>query len=279
MQVIYTPRGRAREYSPLALNIYNGCDHGCIYCYIPKIYHIDRNNYINSINPKTQVLQKIEKDAKKLQYCNEQVLLSFAGDPYNKTDQDLRITREALKILLEYNIPVSILTKGGERCLRDLDLFKDFKDHIKVGASLTFIIDEDSIKYEPGAALPNDRLETLKTLHDNGIKTWISFEPVIKPQQTINLLDISLDFVDEYRIGKINHYPELEKQIYWPKFLIQALEILRMENKQIYVKKDLRELCKSIKLNDNEIDMDLYLAPPFIKPTDNRNYGIKMGIV
>ena len=177
--------------------------------------------------------------------------------------------------MLKYNIPISILTKGGQRCLRDLDIFKDFKDHIKVGASLTFIIDEDSTKYEPGAALPNDRLKTLKALHDNGIKTWISFEPVIKPQQTINLLNISLYFVDEYRIGKINHYPDLEKQIDWPKFLIQALEVLRMENKQIYVKKDLRELCKNIKLNDNEIDMDLYFALPFIKPTNNINHGIK----
>jgi DNA repair photolyase len=167
------------------------------------------------------------------------------------------------------------LTKGGQRCLRDLDLFKDFQDHIKVGASLTFLINEDSIKYEPYAALPNNRLDTLKILHDNGIKTWVSFEPVIKPQQTMNLLDISLNFVDEYRIGKINHSPELEKQIDWPKFLIQALEILRMENKQIYVKKDLRELCKNVKLNDNEIDMDLYLAPPFKKLTNNKNYEIK----
>ncbi|GAI64143.1 unnamed protein product [marine sediment metagenome] len=106
---------------------------------------MDRKDYISSVEPKPQVLQKIENDAKKLKYCKEQVLLSFAGDPYNKTDQDLKITREALKILLKYNIPVSILTKGGNRCLRDLDLFQSFQNHIKVGASLTFITDEDSM--------------------------------------------------------------------------------------------------------------------------------------
>ena len=32
MGMIYEPRGRAREYSPLALNVYNKCDHFCRYC-------------------------------------------------------------------------------------------------------------------------------------------------------------------------------------------------------------------------------------------------------
>lgn len=37
MAAIYEPKGAAREYSPLALNYQTGCDHGCVYCYVPKM--------------------------------------------------------------------------------------------------------------------------------------------------------------------------------------------------------------------------------------------------
>lgn len=39
IQTIYEPSGKAREYSPLALNLYKGCDHGCNYCYVPDMKH------------------------------------------------------------------------------------------------------------------------------------------------------------------------------------------------------------------------------------------------
>ena len=133
MSIIYKPEGRAREYSPLALNLYNGCDHGCLYCYNNR-----RSYFTSTPVPKKELIEKVTKDAKELQ-DKKQVLLCFAGDPYCKKDVELQMTRQVLEILLSYKIPTAILTKGGNRCLRDLALFKQFAEGIKVGATLTFI--------------------------------------------------------------------------------------------------------------------------------------------
>lgn len=40
MRIIYEPKGRAREYANLAANLYSGCIHGCVYCYVPQFLHL-----------------------------------------------------------------------------------------------------------------------------------------------------------------------------------------------------------------------------------------------
>ncbi|MBA7665696.1 hypothetical protein ES703_73770 [subsurface metagenome] len=177
MAMIYEPKGRAREYSPLALNIYSKCDHNCRYCYVPLLQR-RRGNELN-VRPRQYILETLRREARRHSF-GSQVLLCFSGDPYCIADEKYRTTREVLKILLENNVTVAILTKGGERCLRDLDLFYEFKS-IKVGATLTFIEEKDSRHWERNASLPKERIGVLERLQENGIKTWVSLEPVIDP--------------------------------------------------------------------------------------------------
>lgn len=260
--MIYEPKGKAREYSPLALNVFNGCDHGCAYCYAPAIKFTPRETYYSEVEPRKNYLIELQKELKKNAPKN-QVLLSFIGDPYSKANDKFKLTRKTLELFLFDRVPAAILTKGGSRCLQDIDIFKKFGDHIKVGATLTFDNEADSREWEAGAALPEDRIKTLKELHKNGIKTWASFEPVIKPDQALNLIYQTIPFVDEYRIGKINNFRQLDKYINWTEFLKDALLILRGANKQIYIKQDLRENAPSIKLSKGETNMDANLAEPW----------------
>ena len=74
MSIIYKPKGKAREYSPLAANFYNGCDHGCIYCYAPGIKKITREQYL-SVSPRRDILHEIEKDCKKYAYSKSRYCL------------------------------------------------------------------------------------------------------------------------------------------------------------------------------------------------------------
>ncbi len=262
--MIYKPKGRAREYSPLALNIYTGCDHGCRYCYVPGLMRKDKKSFRLNVLPRPNLIEQVEKDAKRLN-GEDQVLLCFTGDPYCQTDLEYKATRSVLRILLDNEIPTAILTKGGSRCLRDLDLFHEFGEHIKVGATLSFIEQKDAQRYEPHAALPIDRMEALKVLHENGVRTWVSFEPVIDTAQTLELLDRTLDYVDEYKVGKINNYSDLENRIIWPTFLMQAVWKLREAGKAFYIKEDLRARCPSVDLSESEMDQDRLLVKPFVE--------------
>ena len=183
--------------------------------------------------------------------------------------RSLRTTIDRLKKkgLIEKEIQGIILSKNGKNVLRDLDIIKMFGEHIKVGATLTFDNDKDSKGIEPFAALPSERLEMLKTFHDNGVKTWASFEPVLDPKQSINLIKKSLPFVDYYKIGKINNYQGLDKTIDWTSFLGEVVGILRGAKKTFYIKHDLRLNASTIKLNDDEIDHDLLNVLKFPKNT------------
>ncbi|MDD5048404.1 MAG: hypothetical protein PHH09_05680, partial [Methanoregulaceae archaeon] len=121
--IIYESQGRAREYSELAANLYSGCDHGCVYCYAPLVTRKSREDFHHPTVRKN-VMQKFWHDAKELERIGETrfILLSFTTDPYQKLDEDVQLTRQAIKILHSCNLKVSILTKGGSRSERDFDL-------------------------------------------------------------------------------------------------------------------------------------------------------------
>ena len=256
MSIIYQPRGRAREYSPYALNIYMGCTHKCKYCYAPSCIQKAREQYYESPAPRKNIVETLKKEFSKGISIKEQVLLSFVGDVYCETLDNNETTREVLEILLQNKVPVAVLTKGGERCLKDIDLFKKFGKHIQIGTTLTFDNDKDSLEWESGAALPEERIETLRELKREGIKTFASFEPVIVPDQSINLIESTLDCVDVYKIGKINNYQGIDKTINWDAFLKYVVATLREAEKDFYVKHDLRLACPGIKLYGNEVLSD-----------------------
>ena len=206
MSIIYKPCGMAREYSPYALNIYIGCSHRCKYCYAPHTLQRKDNEYFGRPEPRKDILKLLEKDLQKNRYT-EQVLLSFVGDCYCDSSDNGIIVREVLKMLNYYKVPVAILSKGT-KMLRDLDVFKEFGDRIAVGTTLTFLDSKKSKEWEPFASSPSERLETLKILHANGIRTFASFEPTIEPEESLKLIKrtLEMDCVNHYKIGKINNY-------------------------------------------------------------------------
>ena len=259
MALIYTPRGRAREYSPKALNIYLSCTHGCEYCYAPSCRHQTREQYFAKPYPRKDIAKKLWKELDR-ESPKEQVLLSFIGDVYCETHDENRATRECLEALYAHSVPVAILTKCGFRCLNDLVLFEMFGEHIMVGTTLTFDNPRDSFAWEPGAANPYERVATLDRLHDCGIRTFASFEPVIDPEQSLNLMKVTAEegCVDVYKIGKLNNYKGLDRQIDWTDFLVRAVEIMREHGKEFYVKEDLRRCAPTVQLYGDEIVADAH---------------------
>jgi DNA repair photolyase len=255
MNLIYEPKGKAREYSPLALNIYSGgCDHCCKYCYCDSMQKSFGKTW--SKDPLPRNLSSLDCDAKK---AFRQILLCFVGDPYCHAETKYRKTRQALLTLKKHKCSVAVLTKGGKRCLSDMDVFNNWPDgRFEVGATLTFMNKNKSIDVEPGASLPDERLEALSCLHQQGIKTFASIEPVLDPDESLAVIKASLSFVDIYKVGKLNHH---ECSINWRSFCVDAVNLIRGAGRKLYVKNDLRPFAPSGFLRPDECSPETVFLP------------------
>jgi DNA repair photolyase len=80
MNVICEPKGRAREYSELACNLYRGCTHGCLYCYTPACMRTTGEKWHAQAEPRLNVIKNLEKDAMKLRGDARRVLFCFLSD-------------------------------------------------------------------------------------------------------------------------------------------------------------------------------------------------------
>lgn len=236
--IIYAPKGQAGEYAKLSTNPYRGCGHECAYCYVPKVLRMDRREFDAGANERKDFLKKLIKDAKKYQAMGitEQVMLSFTTDPYNPTGDEL--TRDVLIQLQAHGLAICTLTKGGKRALRDLDLFRPNRDAF--ASTLTSLDDAFSRKWERSAALPQERMDTLKTFHEAGIFTWVSLEPTLDTASSLAIVEATHEFVDLYKIGRANYLP-MTTTTDWEDYTNRMLEVVNRLGVKHYIKKDLQK--------------------------------------
>jgi len=249
--IIYAPRGQAGEYAKLATNPYRGCGHKCAYCYVPKVLRMDRAQFDSGATPRTDFLASLIKDAKKYQFLriNEQVMLSFTTDPYNPYDQTL--TRDVLIALQSHGMAICTLTKGGKRALSDIDLFRPHRDSF--ASTLTTLDDDFSMKWERGAALPADRISTLKAFHDAGIFTWVSLEPTLSVESSLSIVEHTHEFVDLYKIGRANYLP-MTSSTDWESYTHRMVDLVNKLGIRHYIKHDLQKYLPVGYHNPKHID-------------------------
>lgn len=236
MALIYQPKGRAREYAAWSVNIYRGCSHGCTYCFAPSALRMSRELFYSSPGDRgAGFLRKLENEAATLKTNGEPVLLCFTCDPYQPLDTELKLTRETIKILHAAGHAVHILTKGGTRALRDLDLFTP-RDAF--ATTLTWSDAAKSRGWEPEAATPQDRVRAIFEFHAAGIPTWISLEPVLDPAIALQAIRETHTFVSLYKIGRWN-YDARANEIDWAKFAADAVALCESLGKRYLLKRDL----------------------------------------
>jgi len=238
MNVIYEPKGRAREYSELACNLYSGCTHGCSYCYAPGCMRTTKDAWHGSSGPRADVIEKFERDAMRLVGDPRPILFCFLTDPYQPLEAKARLTRQALEIVLKYKLRSKILTKGFHEIItRDFDLME--KAGTELGLTISFIDDAKRREWEPRAAPIEDRIRTLREAFERGIYTWVSLEPVIDPSEALRVIAGLSGYVRFWKIGKLNHNKAVESSVDWGKFLADAERILKDSGASYYIKQDL----------------------------------------
>ena len=236
---IYSPKGQALEYSALASNPYSGCGHKCAYCYVPKALRMkDRKAFDSSAIERSGYRAGMIRECKKysLAGITEQVMLSFTTDPYHPFDTSA--TRFALELLSqETELGFCTLSKGGTRALRDLSLFRREKDAF--ATTMTSLDDAFSLKWERGAALPGDRIEAIKRFHESGIFTWVSLEPTLDVEASMQIVRETHQFVDLFKVGRVNYLP-MTKTTDWEDYTLRMIDLCNSLGVDHYIKKDLQ---------------------------------------
>jgi DNA repair photolyase len=163
-------------------------------------------------------------------------MLSFTTDPYHPFDT--KTTTKTLETLVDHGLSFCTLTKGGSRAIRDIRLFRSDRDAF--ASTLTSVDDEFSRKWERGAALASDRILTLKKFYDAGIFTWVSLEPTIDCDSSLEIVRKTHEFVDLYKVGRVN-YMEITKTTDWEDYTLRMIDLLQSLGKKHYIKKDLQK--------------------------------------
>ncbi len=253
MNAIYAPAPRAAEYAPLACNIYAGCVHGCTYCYAPAALHRTRESFHAQATERPGLLDALERDAQKLAGDPRPVLLCFSTDPYQPgLPRDGMATREAIQILGRHGLTPVILSKGGMRALPDFALMHEVGAWFGQTLGMIPPITGNPHHTEPKAAPTFERWAALARARRLDIPTWASLEPVINPAHALHHIRTTHEFVDHYKIGKINYAPT-PRGVDWPWFVLDAVALLEglgftretrpgvFSRKTYYLKKDLVE--------------------------------------
>ncbi len=236
-RAIYAPSGKAGEYADHALNIYTGCNHGCTYCYAPGVVHRNREDFHAVIKPREGLLDVLRKEAS--EYKGKKIFLCFTSDPYTVIDGVAGpITREVIEILRDAGCGVEVLSKAGLVCTRDFDLLEDTKIPSAFGTTLTTLDADKAKEWEPEAATPFDRCGALEDAYMSDIDTFASLEPVICPEDTLDIIRKIHPYTNRIKIGRWN-YDERAKDINWRKFAEDVVALCEELGVDYYIKKDL----------------------------------------
>jgi DNA repair photolyase len=189
-----------------SMNPYQGCEHGCIYCYARNSHQYwgfsAGLDFESKIIVKKNAAELLEKHLKNPKWQPHAIMLSGNTDCYQPIERKLRITRSMLEVLLKYKHPVSMITKNS-LILRDLDILKELaKDNlVHVSISLTSLDEKLRLALEPRTASATKRLATIKTLAENNVSVGVMTAPIIpglNSQEIPSLLKAAADHGAKY---------------------------------------------------------------------------------
>ncbi|MGZ5093500.1 MAG: PA0069 family radical SAM protein [Burkholderiales bacterium] len=167
-----------------SINPYQGCEHGCIYCYA-RPSHAYRNlspgiDFETRLFAKVNAAELLRQELSRPGYVCAEIMIGANTDPYQPIERELKITRSILQVCSEFNQPVGLITKNAA-IERDIDILAPMAE--KQLASVTIScnnLDHDvARKLEPRCSAPRRRLQAMKALSDAGIPVCVLVAPVV----------------------------------------------------------------------------------------------------
>lgn len=238
--------------SDFVINPYVGCSHGCKYCYASFMKRFTKHT------EEWGTFIDIKQCAKKIdlnKISKKSVFLSSVTDCYNHFEEKYKITRNILEQLVSSDCYLSISTKS-KLILRDIDLLKQMKN-LTVSMSVN-TLDENFRKDMDNASTIEERLDTLKELHNNGIHTVLFMSPIFPfITEWKEIIEKSKEFIDEYWFENLNLRGQYKTYIM--NYIKEKYPLYYDQYVAIYIKKDksywdaladeINEYCNKNKLN------------------------------
>lgn len=201
------------EYGDYTMNHVLGCSHGCKYpCYafLQKKRFGGVKSYEDWCEPALveNALELLDAEIPKFKDKIKMLHLCFTTDPFMYEYPEVqRMSIAAIKKLNAAGIKCSVLTKG----ILPIELSELSKDN-EYGITLVSLSEAFRERMEPGSAPLQERLASLRALHDAGCKTWVSIEPYPTPnicgQELMPILE-AVNFVDRIIFGRMNYSKEV----------------------------------------------------------------------
>jgi DNA repair photolyase len=167
-----------------SINPYQGCEHGCIYCYArPSHAYLDLSpglDFESKLFAKPDAAEKLRREFMNVHYRPELIVIGSNTDPYQPIEREWKITRQLLEVFEEFKHPVGLITKSA-LVERDIDILARLaKDKlVRVFVSITTLDKVLARKMEPRASAPSRRIEAVKTLASAGIPVGVMTAPII----------------------------------------------------------------------------------------------------
>ena len=162
----------------LGMNIYRGCTHGCIYCNSrSRCYQFDHS--FEDIEVKINAPELLEKALRsRKKRC--MIATGSMSDPYMHCEEELRLTRTCLQIILKYGFGATVQTKS-DRILQDIDLLEEINRKTKAVVQMTLTTYNDALCriIEPNVANTKRRIKVLEKMKERGIPTVVWLTPIL----------------------------------------------------------------------------------------------------
>jgi len=167
-----------------SLNPYQGCYHGCAYCYARPSHQYQGfgagTDFERKLMVKVNAPKLLAAAFARPSWTGETIVFSGNTDCYQPLEASYAITRQCLELCLTHRNPVAIITKGGV-IQRDVTLLGELAKHASahVFVTIPFIDEEGRRALEPFAAPIEKRFDVLRRLRDHGVPTGVSLSPII----------------------------------------------------------------------------------------------------
>lgn len=168
----------------LSINPYQGCEHGCVYCYArPSHSYLDLSpglDFETQIFYKPNAVARLVDAWEKPAYECRPITIGANTDPYQPVEKKLELTRSLLQLFLKHRHPVNIITKGNLIC-RDIDLLSRLAEHNLTSVAVSLPTMDSGLKrvMEPRVPTAAARLRAIEQLTQAGVPTSVLVAPII----------------------------------------------------------------------------------------------------